>query len=135
MPTQRHLTCLLSCLRIQLRYFRTPSGLALKVKLTRSYMDVSLRVYRELRQAARQALTKVHRAGYTAVCVEGNDEAAEILGLTCLEQSTKVDNKSDRTPVLRVAGMSFLVTWPGGNELGGDVARWEPQKRSRCLPS
>src|SRR5512136_148146 len=50
--------------RRKLHYFLTPAGLALKVKLTRSYMDVSLRMYRELRQAARQALTKVHRAGY-----------------------------------------------------------------------
>src|SRR5512135_389150 len=48
--------------RRKLHYFLTPSGLALKVKLTRSYMDVSLRTYRELRQAAHQVLAQVRRA-------------------------------------------------------------------------
>jgi DNA-binding MarR family transcriptional regulator len=101
--------------RRKLHYFLTPSGLALKVKLTRNYMDVSLQVYRELRQAAQQALTKVRRAGYPAVCVEGNDEAAEILRLTCLEQDTRVGKKSNRVPTLRAEGASFVVTWPDGD--------------------
>src|SRR5512137_1398602 len=72
--------------RRKLHYFLTPSGLALKFELTRSYMDVSLRVYRELRQAAFAALAKVRGEGYGAISVEGQDEAAEILRLTCLEQ-------------------------------------------------
>src|SRR5450759_509936 len=71
--------------RRKLRYFLTPSGLALKVKLTRSYMDVSLRVYRELRDAAQQALVQVRQAGYNAITIDGQDEAVEILRLTCLE--------------------------------------------------
>jgi len=100
--------------RRKLRYFLTPSGLALKVKLTRSYMDVSLRVYRELRQAARQALSEVRQAGYTAVCIEGDDQAAEILNLTCLEQNMPV-NKSARVPTLRVEGTEFAIQWPDGN--------------------
>src|SRR5512135_84101 len=49
--------------RRKLHYFLTPSGLALKFQLTRSYMDVSLRVYRELRAAAREALSEVQRRG------------------------------------------------------------------------
>jgi DNA-binding MarR family transcriptional regulator len=98
--------------RRKLHYFLTPSGLALKVKLTRNYMDVSLRVYRELRQAAQQALTKVRRAGYTTVCVEGDDEAAEILRLTCLEQNVQLAKKSARVPTLRAEGTDFVVVWP-----------------------
>jgi hypothetical protein len=101
--------------RRKLHYFLTPSGLALKVKLTRNYMDVSLRVYRELRQAAQQALTKVRRAGYTTVCVEGDDEAAEILRLTCLERDIGVDRKSNRAPTLEAEGTGFVVTWPDEN--------------------
>ena len=98
--------------RRKLHYFLTPSGLALKVRLTRNYMDVSLRVYRELRQAAQQALAKVRRAGYTAVCVEGHDEAAEIFRLTCLEQNIKTEKKPMRAPLVRAEGPSFVVTWP-----------------------
>lgn len=98
--------------RRKLHYFITPSGLALKVKLTRNYMQVSLRVYRELRQAARQVLSEVRQAGYAAVCVEGDDEAAEILRLTCLEQNAVVE-KDSRVPTLRAEGTAFVVTWPG----------------------
>src|SRR5512135_955863 len=72
--------------RRKLHYFLTPSGLALKFQLTRSYMDVSLRVYRELREAARAVLAEARQRGYTSICVEGQDEAIEILRLTCLEQ-------------------------------------------------
>jgi len=51
--------------RRKLQYFLTPSGLALKVKLTRSYMDVSLRTYRELRDAAQKALAQVRQGATT----------------------------------------------------------------------
>jgi DNA-binding MarR family transcriptional regulator len=100
--------------RRKLHYFLTSSGLARKVKLTRSYVDVSLRVYRELRQAARQVLSEVRQAGYAAVRIEGDDEAAEILNLTCLEQNIPV-KKSARVPTLRVEGTEFAIQWPDGN--------------------
>ena len=97
--------------RRKLRYFLTPSGLALKVKLTKSYMDVSLRVYRELRHAAQSTLTQVRRAGYSTVWLEGDDEAVEILRLTCIEQDVKVEKKAS-VPILRADGQGFGVTWP-----------------------
>lgn len=101
--------------RRKLHYFLTPSGLALKVKLTRSYMDVSLRTYRELRQAAQKALEDVRRSGYASVCVEGDDEAAEILRLTCLEYGVKLEKKSERIPILRGEGKEFAAVWPDGS--------------------
>ncbi len=97
--------------RRKLHYFVTPSGLALKLRLTREYMQVSLRMYRELRQAAHQVLAQVRQAGYTAVCVEGKDEASEILRLTCLEQNIKVEKKSN-LPTLYTDGAGFAVVWP-----------------------
>src|SRR5512135_522609 len=57
--------------RRKLHYFLTPSGLALKLELTRGYLEVSLRVYRELRQAARETLAEVSQRGYTVVCPDG----------------------------------------------------------------
>ncbi len=102
--------------RRKLHYFLTPSGLALKVKLTRSYMDVSLRTYRELRQAANQTLAELRRSGYTTVCVDGDDEATEILRLTCLEQGVKLGDKSLPIPALRAEGKGFIAKWPEGTE-------------------
>lgn len=99
--------------RRKLHYFLTPSGLALKMKLTKSYMDVSLRVYRELRQAAQQRLVEVRQAGYEAIAVEGTDEAAEILRLTCMEQGVKVEKKAG-VPLVRANGQGFDVAWPEG---------------------
>lgn len=101
--------------RRKLHYFLTPSGLALKVKLTRGYMNASLRVYRELRQAAQQALAEVCRAGYTTVYVEGDDEAAEILRLTCMEQNVPIAKNPRRAPVLRTDGTGFVVQWPNAS--------------------
>ena len=82
-------------------------------------MDVSLRVYRELRQAARQVLSQVRQAGYTAVRIEGDDQAAKILNLTCLEQNMPV-KKSARAPTLRVEGTEFAIQWPDRNIPGAD---------------
>ena len=100
--------------RRKLRYFLTPSGLALKVKLTRNYMDVSLRVYRELRQSSRQVLSALRRAGFTAVCVEGDGEATDILRLTCLEQNIKVEKKSKGMPAVWADGTTIKVAWSDG---------------------
>lgn len=100
--------------RRKLHYFLTPAGLALKFKLTRSYMDVSLQMYRELRQAARQTLSQVNSAGYMAVYVEGDDDATEILRLTCLEQGFRSANAPELAPLVLFEGAGFVVKWPAG---------------------
>jgi len=107
--------------RRKLRYFLTPSGLALKVKLTRSYMDVSLRVYRELRDAAQQALVQVRQAGYNAITIDGQDEAVEILRLTCLEQGVQVEADGAGVPLVRGDSVGFAIAWPDSrNHEGGE---------------
>ncbi len=99
--------------RRKLRYFLTPSGLALKVKLTRSYMDVSLRVYRELRLAAQQTLGQVRQAGHNALYADGQSEALDILRLTCLEQGVQLAKGPAGVPVLSDDGLGFAIAWPG----------------------
>jgi hypothetical protein len=100
--------------RRKLHYFLTPSGLALKLELTRSYMEVSLRVYRELRLAAQQTLADVRARGYDGVYVDGHDEAEEILRLTCLEQGLSVARGfGDGLPSIRAVGAGFELVWPG----------------------
>jgi len=97
--------------RRRLKYLVTPQGLALKARLTSQYMEASLRVYRELRQAARETLAQVHSRGYTAVKVDGKDEAMEIFRLTCLEEGVAVE-KASSLPEVRAEGMGFVVEWP-----------------------
>jgi DNA-binding MarR family transcriptional regulator len=102
--------------RRKLKYFVTPQGLALKAHLTSQYMEASLRVYRELRQAAANTLAELKTDGYNTVRLEGNDEAAEIFRLTCLEQGvTIVSGTANEVPTVRVEGTSFAVFWPQGS--------------------
>jgi len=96
--------------RSRLKYFVTPEGLALKARLTSQYMEVSLRVYRELRQAARETLASVRERGYAAVRVEGRDEAMEIFRLTCLEEGVGVERDA-LLPEVRAEGRGFVVEW------------------------
>ena len=99
--------------RRKMKYFVTPEGLALKAHLTLQYMKASLRVYRELRTAAREALRQVREGGFAAVCVPGQDEAAEILRLSALEAGIRIEgNSAGALPVVRNAGTQFIVEWP-----------------------
>ena len=99
--------------RRRLKYFVTPKGLAIKAKLTSQYMEVSLRVYRELRQAAQETLAQVQKKGYTAVKSDGKNEAMEIFRLTCLEEEIPVEKApSSPLPEVRAEGTGFAVEWP-----------------------
>jgi len=94
--------------RRRLKYFVTPQGLALKARLTSQYMEVSLRVYRELRQAAQETLAQVRDKGYAAV-----NEAMEIFRLTCLEEGVRVEkDSSSPLPEVQAEGTGFVVAWP-----------------------
>jgi DNA-binding MarR family transcriptional regulator len=105
--------------RRKLKYFVTPQGLALKARLTSQYMEASLRVYRELRQAAREVLSEVKLAGYHAVHLVDDDEAAEILRLTCLDLGVALcPAEGDEVPKVRVEGTGYVVDWPKQVEEG-----------------
>jgi DNA-binding MarR family transcriptional regulator len=99
--------------RRRLKYFVTPQGLALKARLTKEYMEVSLRVYRELRQAARETLARVRESGYVAVKADGKSEAMEIFWLTCLEEGVGIErNPTMPLPEVWAEGTQFVVEWP-----------------------
>lgn len=102
--------------RRNLKYFVTPAGLALKARLTKEYMEGSLRVYRELRETALETLAQVDEAGYESVALEGDGqdagEAMDIFRLTCLEQGVAVDGSKAEAPRIHPDGRSFAITWP-----------------------
>jgi DNA-binding MarR family transcriptional regulator len=99
--------------RRKLKYFVTPQGLAVKAHLTSEYLKASLRVYRQLRQEARQVLDEIDAAGYHTVHLDGDGEAAEIFRLTCLEQGVKLDARAGEDhPTVTQVGAGFEVRWP-----------------------
>jgi DNA-binding MarR family transcriptional regulator len=100
--------------RRRLKYFVTPQGLALKTRLTSEYMQYSLRVYRELRQAAKETLAQVRDRGYMTVKADGKGEAMEIFRLTCLEEGMAIEKTpSSLPPKVQAEGIEFVVEWPG----------------------
>jgi len=99
--------------RRRLRYLITPQGIAEKARLTASFMEVSMRLYRETREAAKQYLTEIRQAGYGEVHVEGDNDLTEVCYLTCLEQDMQVvDIPQPLTPTLRIEGMELHLVWP-----------------------
>lgn len=69
----------------RLRYYLTPTGLAEKARLTCAYMEYSLRLYRQTRQALREALLPRLRQEECRVVLYGSGEAAELTYLTLRE--------------------------------------------------
>ena len=99
--------------RRRLKYFVTPQGLALKTRLTSQYMEASLRVFRELRQAASETLAQVRGEGYTAIQAADRNEAMEIFRLTCLEQDIEIERDPTLpVPKVRAEGTGFIIEWP-----------------------
>ncbi|GIK39320.1 MAG: hypothetical protein BroJett011_31530 [Chloroflexota bacterium] len=100
--------------RRRLRYLLTPKGLAEKAHLTTSFMQASLHWYRETRETSKELLDQVKQAGYDTVCIEGDNDLADIIHLTCLEAHVKVKSEIDRVyPVFRVEGFKTVLDWPG----------------------
>ena len=99
--------------RRRLKHFVTPQGLAVKAHLTSQYMEASLRVYRELRQAAKETLAQVRSSGYAAVKAGDKNESMDIFRLTCLEEGVSVEkNPASSLPEVRSEGTGFAVEWP-----------------------
>jgi DNA-binding MarR family transcriptional regulator len=92
--------------RRKLRYIITPEGLALRARLTVSYIENSLALYRKTRGQARRVLSEAKKQGYTAVSIDGKGDIADICRLTCLEMGIKVLDAQDGHPagVLKLEG-------------------------------
>jgi DNA-binding MarR family transcriptional regulator len=80
--------------RKKLRYIITPSGIALRARLTLEYIEWSLLLYRKTRERVIGLLEQVQEAGYQRVQIkvsdQGPDDIMDICRLTCLEQSIEM---------------------------------------------
>jgi hypothetical protein len=92
--------------RRKLRYLVTPAGLALRARLTVDYIENSMRIYRQLREAARREVGHARQKGYEALQVEGDGDVADVCRLTCLEMGMRVveEDGLDQPAVLQVEG-------------------------------
>ena len=105
--------------RRRLRYLITPQGVSEKARLTASFMQVSMRLYRQTREVAKRHLVEIRQAGYGEVRIEGDNDLAEVCYLTCLEQDVQVVNAPQPSiPTLRVEGRETVLVWPDGKGAG-----------------
>jgi DNA-binding MarR family transcriptional regulator len=101
--------------RRKLRYILTPEGIALRARLTVTYVERSMALYRQVREEARRALAMARERGYRAVAIRGQGDIADICRLTCLEQGVPVigDGRTDGAALLDVEGQSVVFREPG----------------------
>jgi len=99
--------------RTRLKYDLTPAGMAVFTQRALSYARDSLKVYSEYRSKARVLVTELQRQGVAEVYLEGNDEAVDILRLTCIEAGIPLSERP-KGVTLKVDGQEYrLVTRTG----------------------
>ncbi len=114
--------------RKKLRYIITPEGIALRAKLTVAYVENSMKLYRELRKQARDAIKLVQAAGHDRIVIDGRGDIADVCRLTCLEMNIEPEfSLSDNLPVLSVTGSEIELRNLAPNDGGYE----EIQEKSR----
>ena len=99
--------------RKKLRYIITPEGIALRARLTVTYVENSLQLYREVREQAREVLELVRGAGYKQVSIQGGGDIADICHLTCIEMQVEVaQGVHDGGPILKIEGSTVKLFDP-----------------------
>lgn len=100
--------------RRKLRYILTSEGIALRARLTVSYVERSMALYRTVREQARRALAEARERGFRAVRIEGDGDLADVCRLTCLEQGMPMvqDGREPGVAVLHVEGQEVALKGP-----------------------
>jgi DNA-binding MarR family transcriptional regulator len=98
--------------RKKLRYIITPEGLALRARLTVDYVEQSFSLYRLIRGRVSEVIPQIKAAGYSAVRLKAEGDIADVIRLTCLENSIAVQAEGD-LPVLEAVGLKIFLYLPG----------------------
>ncbi len=98
--------------RTRLRYDLTPEGMKVFTQRALSYARDSLKVYARLREKARAVARELRRQGIAEAYVDGNDEMADILKLTCIEAGIKIA-AAPRGVILKASGQGYKILRKG----------------------
>lgn len=106
--------------RKKLRYIITPSGIALRARLTVQYIEWSMMLYRKTRERVSGLLSELKEEGYQYVHLQvsdqGPDDIKDICRLTCLELGVEMVDSMD-VPVLEVRGSKVYLQFPESGEV------------------
>jgi predicted transcriptional regulator len=94
--------------RTRLKYDLTPEGMTILTQRALQYMKSSLRFYTDLRAKARTVVSDLKSRGIEHAFLEGNDEVADILRLTCIEGGILLSDVPDGV-ILKTEGQNYQV--------------------------
>ena len=107
--------------RKKLRYIITPEGITLRASLTVDYIKSSFDLYRRVRERTNLCLEQLESAGYQSVNVLGEDEVAEVVRLTCLEQGVTI-TKDAQAPQIHIEGIKLALKLPEAAQTNADLS-------------
>lgn len=94
--------------RTRLKYDLTPEGMAVFTQRALLYARDSLKVYGNLRQKAKALVIELQEQAIQQVYLNGDDEAMDILSLTCIEAGIQISDIPDGC-ILEVVGQGYQV--------------------------
>lgn len=95
--------------RTRLKYDLTPEGMAVFTQRAMSYVGDSLKVYGAYRKKAKTAVEQLQQNDINQVYIEGNDEAIDILRLTCIEAGIRLSG-SPNGATMKVVGKDYQMS-------------------------
>jgi DNA-binding MarR family transcriptional regulator len=95
--------------RTRLKYNLTPEGMAVFTQRAMMYARDSLKVYGAYRKKAKTVVEQFQQNGTKQVYIEGNDEAVDILRLTCIEAGIRLSETSNGA-TMKVVGQDYQMS-------------------------
>jgi hypothetical protein len=92
--------------RTRLKYDLTPEGMTVFSQRALLYASDSLKVYSSLRDKAKALVAELRDQGIKQVYLDGNDEAMDIMRLTCIEAGIALHDTPDGM-VLKTDGQNY----------------------------
>jgi DNA-binding MarR family transcriptional regulator len=94
--------------RTRLKYDLTPDGMAVFTQRALLYARDSLKVYGDFRRKAKAIVAELRQRDIRQVYLEGDDEAMDILRLTCIESGIRLSDVPDGV-VMRLEGQNYQL--------------------------
>ena len=92
--------------RTRLKYDLTPEGMMVFTQRALLYARDSLKVYGDFRNRAKSVVDELKQKNIKEVYLDGNDEAMDILRLTCIELGMNLSDTPGRVTV-KLAGRNY----------------------------
>jgi len=94
--------------RTRLKYDLTSEGMKVFTQRALLYARDSLKVYGEYRQRAKAFVNALKLEGIEAMYLDGDDEAMDILRLTCIESGVHLLERPDNA-IVRIKGQDYCM--------------------------